>query len=62
MGDLEIFDRCPGDISSKSWRYLVVVLEIFDGVLEILIGVLEIFDQCPRDIWSFSRRYLMGIL
>jgi len=27
---LEIFDRCPGDIRSVSWRYLFDVLEIFD--------------------------------
>jgi len=36
IGVLEIFDRCPGDILSVSWRYL--------------IGVLEIFDECREDI------------
>jgi len=35
-GVLEIFIRCPGDISSFSWIYLK--------------GVLEIFDRCPGDI------------
>jgi len=30
IGVLELFSRCPGDISSVSWRYLIVVLEIFD--------------------------------
>jgi len=39
-GVLEIFDRCPGDISSVSWRYLT--------------GVLEVFDECLGDISSFS--------
>jgi len=36
IGVLEIFDRCPGDIGSISWRHL--------------IGVLDIFDGCPGDI------------
>jgi len=38
MAVLEIFDRCPGDISWcpryifwVSWRYFMVVLEIFGG-------------------------------
>jgi len=35
IGVLEIFDRCPGDISWVSWRYI--------------FGVLEIFDRCPGD-------------
>jgi len=29
VGDMEIFDRCPGDIWSVSWRYLIGVPEIF---------------------------------
>jgi len=33
MGVFEIFEGCPGDISSLSRRYM--------------IGVLEIFDRCP---------------
>jgi len=40
MGVLEIFDECPGDFCSVSWRYLI-------GVLEILIGVLDILGGCP---------------
>jgi len=36
IGDVEIIDRCPGDIESVSWRYL--------------IGVFEIFGGCPADI------------
>jgi len=42
-GVLEIFDECPRDINSESWRYLICVLEFFDGVQEIS-------DRCPRDI------------
>jgi len=37
---LEIFDRCPGDIWSVSWRYLM--------------GVQEIFYVCPGDIRSVA--------
>jgi len=33
MGVQKIFDWCPGDISSVSWRYLIGVLEIFDGCI-----------------------------
>jgi len=41
-----------------SWKFLIGVLEIFDGCpgdihsvsWRYLIGVLEIFDQCPGDI------------
>jgi len=36
MSVLDIFNRCPGDIWSVSWRYL--------------IGVLEILDWCNVDI------------
>jgi len=43
IGSLEIFGLGPGDIWFGSWRYLIVVLEIF-------IGVLKIFDWCPGDI------------
>jgi len=43
MGLLEIFYRCPGDISWVFFRYLM-------GVLEILISVREIFDGCPGDM------------
>jgi len=55
VGDMETFVRCPGDIYSVSWRYLMDVLEIFDGcplrgVLDIFICVTEIFDGCPGDI------------
>jgi len=32
LGFLEIFDRCPGDIGSGPWRYLIGVLEIFERV------------------------------
>jgi len=35
-GVLEIFGRCPGDISWLSWGYLM--------------GYLGIFDLCPVDI------------
>jgi len=38
-----------------SWRYLI-------GVLVILMGGLEIFDVCPGDIWWVSWSYLMGVL
>jgi len=38
MGVTEIFDRCPGHIRWVSWRYLVSVLELLMGVLEILDG------------------------
>jgi len=34
---LDIFGGCRGDIRWVSWRFLM--------------GVLEIFDGCPRDIW-----------
>jgi len=51
MGILEIFDVCPGDICSVSWRYLNGVLEVFDWCLgDILWVVLETFDGCPADI------------
>jgi len=43
MGVQEIFDGCPGDISSVFWRYLIDVLAIFDRVMEI-------FDNCNGDM------------
>jgi len=30
FGVVEIFDRCPGDILSVSWRYLIGFLVVFD--------------------------------
>jgi len=30
-GVLEIFYRCPADILSLSWRYLMYVMEKFNG-------------------------------
>jgi len=53
-----------------SYRYLVGVLDIFDGrAIDIwwvywryLIGVLEIFDRCPGDSSSESSRSLIGVL
>jgi len=65
MGVLVIFGRCSGDIFWVSWIYLIIVLDIFDLVLDIFDGctgdilalswtflmvVLEIFDRCPGDI------------
>jgi len=50
IGVLEIFYRCPGDISSASWKYFIFVLEMFDLSWRYLIGVLEIFDVCSGDI------------
>jgi len=48
---LEIYNRCFIDILSVSWRYLIGVLEIFDGLSwRHLMGVLEIIDRCPGDI------------
>jgi len=48
---LEIFDRCPADITSVSWRFVISVLEIFGRCPgDILVGVLEIFDLRPKDI------------
>jgi len=55
MGVLEIFDRCPGDLWSVSWRFLV-------GVLEILVGILEIFYLCPGDISTVCWRYFISFL
>jgi len=40
VGVLQIFDGCPGDISSVSWRYLIGVLEIFEESDEISPGVI----------------------
>jgi len=40
MGVLEIIDGRHGDIWLVSWRYMMRVLEIFDGCPEI-------FDKCP---------------
>jgi len=37
VGVLEIFDRCPGDILWVSWRYLIGVLEIFNGFSEFIL-------------------------
>jgi len=69
MGVLETFDDCPGDILLVSWRYFIVVPEIFYlcsgdtffvswiyiiGVLEIFLGVLEIFCWLPGDILLVS--------
>jgi len=42
-----------------SYKYLIVVLEIFNGCpgdigsvsWRYLMGVLEIFDRCSGDIW-----------
>jgi len=34
VGVLEIFSGCPGDICCVTWRYLMIVLEIFDGYAE----------------------------
>jgi len=65
MGLFDRFEKCPGDIWSVSWRHLIVVLEIFIGVLVIFVRSLgdmrcescrylmcdwEIFDLCPVDI------------
>jgi len=51
----EIYDRCPEDICSLSWIFLM-------GVLGYLIGVLEIFDRNLRDILTVSWIYLIGVL
>jgi len=50
MGVMFIFDILPADIWWVSWRYLVGVLEIFDGGPGDILSVLKIFDRCPGDI------------
>jgi len=43
MDVLEVFDGCPGDICSVSWRSLIGVLEIFN----VCVGYIYL---CPGDI------------
>jgi len=43
IGVREIFDGCPGDMSSMSWRYVISVLEILDGYPGDI-------HRCPGDI------------
>jgi len=50
MGVLGIFEVCPGDILFMSRKYLLGVIEIFDGCPRYLMDAPEIFDGCPGDI------------
>jgi len=41
-----------------SWRYLIDILEIFDGSNGvILMGVLVIFDGCPGDFYGCPEEF-----